>query len=173
MAILPSATCFAKGTRILTDKGEKPIEDLTVGDSVITSSGITPLKWIGKRHIVFNLLSEQDAFLNRPVHISARSLTDHLPTTDLVISWGHSVFHDEQLVTAGSLVGKPGVSVLGTLPEITYYHLEFDRWEILLANGLPAESYVDDGNRILFDNHAEWLRQTSPHAIKDREPEFV
>jgi hypothetical protein len=36
--------------------------------------------------------------------------------------------------------------------EVTIYHIELDTHDILLANGAPAESYRDDGNRWLFRN---------------------
>jgi hypothetical protein len=31
-----------------------------------------------------------------------------------------------------------------------YVHVELDRHDILLAEGLPAESYLDTGNRAAF-----------------------
>jgi hypothetical protein len=36
--------------------------------------------------------------------------------------------------------------------EVELYHIELARHDVLLANGAPAESYRDDGNRWLFHN---------------------
>ena len=36
--------------------------------------------------------------------------------------------------------------------EVSIYHIELDTHDVLLANGAPAESYRDDGNRWLFQN---------------------
>jgi hypothetical protein len=53
--------------------------------------------------------------------------------------------------------------------EVSYWHIELDRHEILLAEGLPAESYLDTGNRGAFANggavvqacpeFAPWVRE--------------
>src|ERR1019366_10641252 len=38
--------------------------------------------------------------------------------------------------------------------EVTYWHVELARHDILLAEGLPAESYLDTGNRDAFADNA-------------------
>jgi collagen type I alpha len=38
------------------------------------------------------------------------------------------------------------------MDEITYYHLELGEHDVLLANGMPAESYLENGDRGAFDN---------------------
>jgi hypothetical protein len=41
--------------------------------------------------------------------------------------------------------------------EVTVYHVELETHDVLLADGAPAESYRDDGNRWLFRNaNADW-----------------
>ena len=41
---------------------------------------------------------------------------------------------------------------------VEYWHVELERHEVLLAEGLPAESYLDTGNRAAFANGAAHLR---------------
>jgi len=36
--------------------------------------------------------------------------------------------------------------------EVELYHIELETHDVLVANGAPAESYRDDGNRWLFRN---------------------
>jgi hypothetical protein len=49
-----------------------------------------------------------------------------------------------------------GASVVQELfGTVTYWHVEVHRHEVLLAEGLPAESYLDTGNRSAFANGGE------------------
>src|SRR5690606_13531222 len=36
-----------------------------------------------------------------------------------------------------------------------YFHVELEQFDIILAEGVPAESYVDTGNRGMFQNADE------------------
>nr|WP_246733238.1 Hint domain-containing protein [Methylobacterium sp. BTF04] len=47
---------------------------------------------------------------------------------------------------------------------VTYWHVELDAHDILLAEGLPAESFLDFGCRAFFDD-------ASDHALHN--PDFV
>jgi hypothetical protein len=42
--------------------------------------------------------------------------------------------------------------------EITYYHVELPRHDVLLAEGMPAESYLDVGDRSNFANGGAPIR---------------
>ena len=47
---------------------------------------------------------------------------------------------------------------------VTYWHVELEQHDIMLAEGLPAESFLDFGNRPWFENGAE-------HAFSN--PDFI
>ena len=63
-------------------------------------------------------------------------------------------------INAGALVNGDTIAYdqADSLPEtVTYYHVETEGHEVILANGVPAETYVDHVGRRAFDNHAEYV----------------
>jgi hypothetical protein len=58
----------------------------------------------------------------------------------------HAVFIDDVLVPALHLVNGATI-IQEPQPAATYYHLELDRHDVILAEGMPAETYLDTGNR--------------------------
>lgn len=146
----PPPPCFASGTRILTTHGALRVEDLRVGDMVMTmDNGYRPLVWITSRRVGADELHLRPEL--RPVRIAAGSLGPGLPETDLVVSPQHRVlirsrlaermFADrEVLVAAKHLAGLPGIAVDLDMPEVTYWHFLFDGHQIVFSNGAPTES---------------------------------
>ena len=146
--------CFAAGTRILTLHGEVAVEDLRVGDLVMTLSGqgkpLKPVIWIGQRDI--EIASHPEPDLVRPVRIRANAFEEGMPRRDLVVSPDYAVLIDGVLIGAGKLVN--GVSIVQDLAarSVRYFHVELEGHDVLLAEGMPAESYLDTGNRAQFAN---------------------
>ena len=54
----------------------------------------------------------------------------------------------------GSTVTRVPLSEFGE--NFTVYHVETDTHEIILANGAPTETFIDNVSRRAFDNHAEF-----------------
>ena len=66
---------------------------------------------------------------------------------------------DGVLCEAGSLVNETTIThvPLSELGErYTVYHVETENHEIILANGAPSETYVDNVSRRTFDNYSEY-----------------
>lgn len=144
------APCFATGTMIQTEAGEVAVEALQIGDRVRTASGgLRPIRWLGHRRVDCRRHPEPEKV--RPVRVRAHAFGDDLPARDLVLSPEHALFLDGHLVPVGVLVD--GVSVVQEAWErVTYHHVELDRHDVILAEGLAAESYLDTGNRGQFSN---------------------
>ena len=85
------------------------------------------------------------------MRISAGAFGDGRPLRDLWLSPDHAVFVDDVLIPVRHLIN--GTSVVQVpMNEVTYYHVELPRHDVVLAEGLPAESYLDTGDRCNFDN---------------------
>jgi Hint domain len=144
--------CFAAGTRILTPRGDVAVERLREGDRVVTArqgGGLAPVRWIGKRTLSPAL--HPRPWDVAPIRIRAGALGASRPSRDLLLSPDHSLFLDGVLIRARDLLNGATV-VQDDVAEITYYHVELDRHDVLLAEGVPAESFLDTGNRGAFEN---------------------
>jgi hypothetical protein len=65
------------------------------------------------------------------------------------------MFLDGLLVPARCLVN--GSTILRDHVErVDYYHVELDTHDVLLAEGAPSESFMDDDSRGMFHNAAEF-----------------
>ena len=144
-----AAPCFCPGTLILTDAGEVAVERLAVGDRVITADGLAePIRWIGRRSYAGRFVAGNHLML--PVCIRKDALAKGKPHTDLWVSPGHALFIDGQLVPAWRLINGISVVQAQAVAEVTYIHVELASHDILVANGSPAESFLDDGCRGQF-----------------------
>jgi hypothetical protein len=153
---LVTCACFRRGTRITAEHGERAVESLEIGDRVMTLSGeLKRIRWIGKRHYTAETLAERPDM--RPVLVRAGALDDFLPRRDLWVSPEHALYVKGALVPAVLLTN--GVSILTdeSVSSVSYYHLEFESHEVVFAEGAPAESFVDDDSRQMFDNAAEYV----------------
>ncbi len=150
------ATCFLEGTRIATPAGEVPIEALRIGDLVLTADGrACALRWIGRQSVVTVFADRARQF---PIRIQAGALGGGLPRRDLCVSPDHALFLDGLLVQAGALVNGGSIrQVERPAARFTYFHLELAEHALVLAEGTPAESFVDNVTRARFDNHAEYV----------------
>ena len=154
-----STVCYAAGTHIQTVTGERTVESLMQGDIVLTLAGgeliAQPVKWIGRRRI--DLTAHPRLETVAPIRIRRGAFADNMPHSDLLLSPDHAVFVDGRLICARQLVNGTTISQEKSLPSVEYFHVELDAHAILLAEGLPAESYLNTGNRGFFANGGEPL----------------
>ncbi|WP_428927067.1 Hint domain-containing protein [Marinibacterium sp. SX1] len=154
----PLLECFTAGTLIATPQGECAVERLAIGDMVQTADGrAVAVKWIG-RQIVSRLFTAPERFA--PVRITAGALGAGLPHADLLVSGDHAMVVDGLAINASALVNGGSIRwepVAGLGERMTYYHVETEAHDVILANGAPAESYIDYVGRQAFDNYAEYL----------------
>lgn len=137
---------FTRGTRITLASGQQvPIEDLTVGDRVLTrDDGAQEIRWIGE-----STLRAVGAFA--PVMIRKGTLHNE---NDLIVSPDHRLFvyqrqdrlgagRSEVLVKVRHLINDTSVVQLDG-GFVDYFQLLFDDHQIIYAEGIAAESLLID-----------------------------
>ena len=151
-----SVTCFMPGTLIRTPQGERAVETLAEGELVLTLDGSAqPVLWLGRQTIS---RSFADPLRVLPIRIAAGALADNMPVRDLLVSPDHALLVDGVLVQAGALVNGTSIRREEHVPTVfTYYHVELADHALLFAEGVPAESFVDNVDRLGFDNWDEHL----------------
>ena len=150
------AVCFVAGTRIETDRGAVPVESLRAGDLVRTVAdaehALKQVRWIGERTVTFGNSADDEALY--PVRIRAGALAEGLPQRDLLVSGNHCLLLEGQLIPAKLLINGSSILADRTASSVRYLHIELDEHDAVLAEGVPAETYMDVGNRAFFSNAA-------------------
>ncbi len=176
----PGMAGFAEGTLIATPEGEVPVERLNVSDTVRTRAGSARVVWLGHRRVECRSHpSPRDVW---PVRVQQGAFGPGLPARDLLLSPDHAVFLPaigggvlvpvRYLINGASIRQEPA-------KRITYWHVELPRHDVLLAEGLPCESYLDTGNRADFANGGQvthlhpalalniWARSACAPLVRD------
>jgi hypothetical protein len=147
--------CFLGGTWIATPYGDIAVEMLRRGDLVLTADGrAVPLLFIGRQHLAAAFADRHAAW---PVRIRVGALEEGVPARDLFVSPDHAMLVGGVLCAARALVNGDSIAqVPPPGPVLSYYSLEVAAHEVLLAEGAPAESFMDHVPRTAFHNHADF-----------------
>jgi serralysin len=160
------AACFTANTRILTARGEVPVQELRPGeDYVVTRGGrLAPVRWLGWRTLDPSRHPRPQDVM--PIRVRTGAIGFGQPRRDLLLSPDHALALHGVLIPVRYLANGATIVREAWHGQITYYHVELDRHDILLAEGLPAESYLDAGNRNAFAN-GEGIVQLHPRFAPD------
>jgi ELWxxDGT repeat protein len=159
--------CYCRGTLIDTKRGQKRVEKLKIGDEIVTMSGaLRPIKWIGRRSYGGRFIIGRNDIL--PVCIKAGALGDKVPARDLWISPHHAMYFKDKnlegvLIEAKDLVNGVSIVQAEHVDKVEYFHIELDTHDVIIAEGAPSESFIDDDSRGMFHNAHEY-RSRYPDA---------
>ncbi|MDI2090939.1 Hint domain-containing protein [Commensalibacter oyaizuii] len=140
--------CFNEGTLIQTIDGVKPIETLQRGDMIKTKDGARAVTWVGHKFKRLNQFSKKEDHL---VLIKKDALADNIPCRDLRVTAEHCLYVDDKLVPARMLVNGTSITYDFEMQSYTVWHVECAKHQIIFAENVPVESYLDTGNRYTFE----------------------
>jgi hypothetical protein len=121
---------------------------------VLTHDGRSvPVDWLGIQTVS---LMFADKLRVLPIRIRAGALADNVPSRDLLVSPDHALLVEGALIQAGALVNGTSITRETNVPiTFVYYHVEVEDHSLILAENTPAETFVDNVDRLGFDNWAE------------------
>ncbi len=148
--------CFVAATRIRTADGEVAVEDLRIGDHVMTLSGAArAIKWIGVRAYDGRFIRGNRDVL--PIRVRAGALGDHVPSRDLLISPRHALYLEGVLIEARDLVNGVSIVQAEKVDRVDYFHIELESHDVIFAEGAQAETFIDNDSRTMFQNVADYF----------------
>ncbi|MCH4024180.1 MAG: Hint domain-containing protein [Acetobacter sp.] len=148
-------SCFLAGCMLQTVSGLKAVEDVQIGDEIITfdhqnsTDVIQPVVWVGKTH-ARALPDLSDDMAGYPVRILKDAIADGLPVKDMLITPEHCLFLDGKFVPVRMLVNGVSIFYDKSIASYDYYHIETEKHSIITVDGVLTESYLDTGNRATF-----------------------
>ncbi|OAG77387.1 outer membrane protein [Acetobacter malorum] len=147
--------CFLAGSMIRTPNGAVVVEDIQIGDQVVTfdwknNKDVTrAVIWAGKAHCTVRPELSDDA-AGWPVRILKDAIAEGVPYKDMLITSEHCLFFDGKFVPARMLVNGASIFYDKSITSYDYYHVETEQHSVITADGMLTESYLDTGNRSSF-----------------------
>jgi hypothetical protein len=160
--------CFLKGTKILTDEGERRIEDLAIGDLLPTMfGGLRPVQWIGRYPRKKSDPSKPWVKDALPVRIARSALGPNLPHADLYVTAPHSLLIDGVLVPAEMLINGATITRYEArgADELEYFHIKLESHDVVYAEGVAAETLLKVEESAV--NFADYFRRYGAQTSED------
>ncbi|MCP9318821.1 Hint domain-containing protein [Acetobacter persici] len=145
--------CFLAGSMIRTPRGERAVESLTVGETVLVFENGQPVErpivWTGKAlaHVRAGLPDDEAGY---PVRVMKNAISSGVPDRDLLVTPEHCLYFEGHFIPARMLVNGRTILFDRSVTTYTYYHIETAQHSVITANNVQTESYLDTGNRGSF-----------------------
>ena len=159
--------CYCRGTLILTDRGEMPVENLDIGDMWRPVGRVMrPIRWIGRRGYGGRFVTGPKTTSCRSASRPARSTRTCRGATSW-ISPQHAMYLDGVLIEAKDLLNGVSIVQAERIDKIEYFHIELETHDMIIAEGALSESFIDDDSRGIFHNAHEFSRALPGCAAGD------
>ncbi len=163
--------CFVRGTKIATLQGAKLVQDIEIGDMVLTADhGFQPVRWVGNRKVAGNAE-------HAPIRIAKGAMGNHRvllvsPQHKMLVrGWKADLIFgaEEVLVPAKALINDKDI-IVQRQSEVEYFHIMFDQHELIFAEGCATESFDPSADLITKDPDVfEELLALFPEKFMNRE----
>lgn len=142
--------CLTPGILITTERGDIAVEDLRLGDKVLTrDNGYQEIRWIGARSLSGRFLLDNPHL--RPVRISQDAFGEAMPINEATLSpnarlpvveeaAGLLKKTGEAMVPVKHMINQSSVQQVDSIG-ITYILIMFDRHEVIAASGFWFECF--------------------------------
>ena len=143
--------CYLSGSMIRTPDGEKAVEDISVGDTLMSwdnaaNSDVTKsVVWVGSKSVVANPSLPID-LAGYPVRILKNALADGIPYQDLLVTAEHCMFLDGKFVPTRMLINGRSIFYDTSMVRFDVFHIETEEHAVLTANGARSESFLNTEN---------------------------
>lgn len=152
--------CFLSGTHIMTENGERVVEDIAVGDQIVTFKDgkevLQTIVWVGSMDVDVNNYSNKETLY--PIRIKAHAFGLNQPHRDLLVTPEHTIYVDGGLTPARMLVNGRSIIVDKSIEKYTVHHIETIEHSIILSENILTESYLNTDNKDMFNGEAVNLR---------------
>jgi hypothetical protein len=154
-------SCLLKDTKISTPSGDRSVQELQIGDEVLTLAGPKTIKWIG-----YNKFTKEEgrSWQNRvmPIRVARFAIDDRTPHCDLYLSPLHCIYFNQALIPVMYLINEASIAqgIPSDTSALEYYHIDLGTHEVIYAEGALVESFLDDtgSDRENFSNFAQYAR---------------
>jgi hypothetical protein len=160
--------CFAAGTRISTARGEVAVEAIGVGERVRVllgggTNGLAEVIWVGRREV--DCARHPQPRKVWPVRVAAGAFGEGMPHSELWLSPDHAVYVKGVLIPVRCLVNGSTIAQV-PVDRVVYHHVELEQHDVLLAEGLPAESFLDMRDGTNYANRPGPVRLYPDYSVR-------
>lgn len=168
--------CFLRGANILTEAGERRVEDIVVGDMLPSMfGGVQRVESVVHYSYERSNQATPWPLHERPIRIRESAIAPGIPHRDLLVSAWHAIHVDGVLVPACNLVNGKSIIVdaADDLTKLEYFHVRLEKHDVIYADGLACESLLLDSEASLDSDDSDVEEACAPLLYYNGRKELI